>query len=104
MPDPDMKGFSHITLVTVHHQRKPTFLNIFERSKRFEMVHLQMNEIFHQNVSIKVMKSNTVFPLISTSSSKQLGIPFIIKYDFIKSGFISAMLSKTLVANIRNCF
>ena len=35
---------------------------------------------------------------------KQLGISFIQKYDFIKSGFISAKLLKISAANMPNCF
>ena len=54
-----MKMFSNVALVIVCHQRKPTFQNIFERSGRFGMIQLEMNEIFDQKLCLKAMKLNS---------------------------------------------
>ena len=50
-----MKKFSYLALAGARHQRKSTFLNIFDHE---EMIHSESGVIFDQKLYSKIMKSH----------------------------------------------
>ena len=52
---PNMKKFSYLALASARHQRKPTFLNIFDHE---EVNRSESDVIFGQKLYRKIMKSH----------------------------------------------
>ena len=50
-----MKKFSNLALASTRHQRKSTFLNIYDHE---EMIHSESDVIFDQKLGRKVMKAH----------------------------------------------